>query len=134
MDDFNHLILLVNLDKDYISAAEQKEERSILKSGNLNLVRDMGYNLFDQALNNLRIDVEMWKATSGVDMALTVKSVLVHDEDNDNYYKTRRTYTRVYGTLTKADDLAWFKLQFGDFKPSTKLVHYQSRGWQFEWA
>ncbi len=134
MDDFNHLILLVNLDKDYISAAEQKEERSILKSGNLSLVRDMGYNLFDQALNNLRIDVEMWKATSGVDMALTVKSVLVHDEDNDNYYKTSRTYTRVYGTLTKADDLAWFKLQFGDFKPSTKLVHYQSRGWQFEWA
>jgi hypothetical protein len=136
LTDFHHEILLVDLDKDYISRLERKDELNILKSGNPDLVHSMGFDLFQQALHNLKLDIEMWKASSGIFMTLDVKNELVQDRDSvyKDYGNISRTHTRVMGIISKPEDLAWFKLQFGDFKPSTKLVHFQSRGWQFEWA
>ncbi len=134
MNDFRHEVLLVDLDKDYISATERKDEHNIRKSHNPNLVHQMGFDLFQQALHNLKSDIELWKASSGIYIELDVKNEIVHENGDDNYYKTSRTYTRVYGILTKPEDLAWMKLQLGDLKPATKLTHGPGRGWQFLWS
>ncbi len=133
MIDFVYHFLLVDLDKDYILATERKDEHKILKSRNPNLVHEMGFDLFQQALHNLKLDVEMWKASSGIYMDLEVKNEVVQESGDDNYYKTSRTYTRIYGVFTKSEDLAWMKLQLGDLKPATKLTHGPGRGWQFLW-
>lgn len=132
MTDFAHRVLLVDLDKDYISNIERKNERDILKLNSTD-IPEMGFNLFTQALHNLKIDIELWKATSGISMMLDVKNDLIHDY-NYKDIAVNRTHTQVYGIFHNANDVAWFKLQLGDLKPSTKLVHYPSRGWQFEWA
>lgn len=125
-------VLLVDLDKDYLSTTERKEERDILKSRDIDRVHSMGFNLFDQAFYNLKSDVELWKATSGVDITLEVKNEIV--QEDDNYYQTSRTYTRVYGLLASDDDVAWMRLNLGDLKPATKLTHGEVRGWQFHWG
>lgn len=132
MSEFCQTVLLVDLDKDYVSSIERKDERDILKSMDLNRVHGMGFDLFQQAVYNLKLDVEMWRATSGINMDLEVKTEVV--QEDDNYYNTSRTYTRVYGVLHRPDDAAWMKLQFGDLKPATKLTHGPGRGWQFHWA
>lgn len=132
LSEYNHRVLLVNLDKDYISGIERKSERDILKMLNSDSIPEMGFDLFTQALYNLKLDVEQWKATSGVDIDIEVNNEIV--KEDDNYYNTSRTFTRVYGVLHKHDDLAWMRLNLGDLKPATKLTHGPGRGWQFEWS
>ena len=132
MNKFEHHVLLVNLDKDYISNIERKSERDILKMLNSDSIPEMGFDLFTQALYNLKLDVEQWKATSGVDINLEVKNEVVKETESN--YNSWRTFTRVYGLLYKEDDLAWMRLNLGDLKPATKLTHGPGRGWQFQWA
>lgn len=132
LSDFVHRVLLVDLDKDYISSIERKSERDILKMLNSDSVPEMGFDLFTQALYNLKLDVEQWKATSGVDISLEVKNEILREDDN--YYHTSRTFTRVYGVLHKQDDLAWMRINLGDLRPAKKLTHGPGRGWQFNWA
>lgn len=132
MSDSEHRVLLVDLDKDYISSIERKSERDILKMLNSESIPEMGFDLFTQALYNLKLDVEQWKATSGVHIDIEVKNEVV--EEDDNYYNTSRTFTRVYGVLHRNDDLAWMRLNLGDLKPATKLTHGPGRGWQFNWT
>lgn len=132
MSDSEHRVLLVDLDKDYISSIERKSERDILKMLNSESIPEMGFDLFTQALYNLKLDVEQWKATSGVHIDIEVKNEVV--KEDDNYYNTSRTFTRVYGVLHRNDDLAWMRLNLGDLKPATKLTHGPGRGWQFNWT
>lgn len=125
-------VLLVDLDKDYISSTEQKDERDILKSYDPNRVHEMGYNLFDQAMYNLMSDVELWRATSGISLHLKCEKE-TEVEEFDSGETLTRSYTRVYGILDTDDDLAWMTMNLGNLKPSTSLIRTEHRGWQFEW-
>lgn len=125
-------VLLVDLDKDYLSSTEQKDERDILKSRDPNRVHEMGYNLFDQAMHNLMSDVELWRATSGISLHLKCEKE-TDVEELDSGGTLARSYTRVYGILDTDDDLAWMTMNLGNLKPSTSLIRTEHRGWQFEW-
>lgn len=126
-------VLLVDLDKDYLYATEQKDERDILKSRDINRVHDMGYNLFDQAMYNLMSDVELWRATSGISLRLKCEKEVEVEIEKLGGQTISRTYTRVYGILDTDDDLAWMTMNLGNLKPSTSLIRTEHRGWQFEW-
>ena len=123
-----HHVLLVDLDKDYISAAERKCERDILKLLNSDSVPELGFDLFTQALYNLKLDVEGWCATSGINIDLEVRNEVVKED------YAARTFTRIYAVLHHHDDLAWMRLNLGDLKPAKRLTHGPGRGWQFEWS
>lgn len=114
-------LLLVDLDKDYISRLEN--------SADFRLKHD----LFQEAVGNLQQDIKYWTDSSGISLRLKCEKEVEVEVEKLGGQTISRTYTRVYGILDTDDDLAWINLSLGKLKPANKLVHGQTRGWQFEW-
>jgi hypothetical protein len=114
-------LLLVDLDKDYIRRVENGADFKLK------------HDLFQEAVGNLQQDIKYWTESSGINMDLeTVNELEV--EELTTGQKLSRTHTRVYGVTESEDDLAWISLSLGNIKPAVKLLHGQTRGWQFDWG
>jgi hypothetical protein len=109
-------ILLVDLDKDYIRRTDVDHTR----------------DLFGEALDNLKDDVQAWGAGSGIELKLNAVTEVEKEEVVSGVFT--RTYTRVYAQLETDDDVAWFNLSLGKIKPATRMSHGKMRGWQFDWT
>lgn len=114
-------LLLVDLDKDYIRRTENGSEFSLTK------------DLFTEAVDNLRKDIEGWSANSGLKLTLDCKNEYVIEE-LDTGQKITRAYTRVYGVPENEDDLAWISMSLGNIKPARRMTRGEYRGWQFSWG
>lgn len=114
-------LLLVSLDKDYIRRTEDGSEFSLTK------------DLFTEAVDNLRTDIELWSANSGIKLTLECKSEYDREKLNPAGEVTR-PYTRIYGIPENDDDIAWISISLGNIKPATRLVRGENRGWQFSWG
>lgn len=123
-------VLLVDLDKDYIRRTENTSEFRL------------NADLFVEALDNLRSDINRWTADSGIKVDLHFVNEVETEEHNymiagkssSGPAIISRTHTRVYGILESDDDLAWLTMCLGDIKPATKLSKGEYRGWQFKWS
>ena len=123
-------ILLVDLDKDYLKRTVNNSEFSLTK------------DLFTEALENLRKDIDYWTTDTGINIALEcrveyesehVKYVTADGKDGSAGAVLTTAHSRVYGLLESESDLAWFRMNLGDIKPARRLTNGEYRGWQFKW-
>jgi hypothetical protein len=114
-------LLLARLDKDYITQVENGSN-----------FRLSGATPYQQAVENILEDVELWSAQLGVKVQLNTELEVVEDDEFNGVKLTRR-YTCLYATVDD-NDYAWMVMNLGKIEPSTGLVNTEDRGWCFRWS
>lgn len=116
-------ILLAKLYKDYISLVENSSD-----------FRLSGNTPYQQAVQNLEEDAELWSAQLGVSIKLESR----REPEEESYdldgktVKSTRYNTCLYA-LVEDDDFAWMTLNLGTINPSSRLTSTEQRGWCFAW-
>lgn len=106
-------VLLVDISKDYITSVEG--------------------NKFSEALAILNFELEAWAEKTGVHITTLPVLEMVEDPNNkDDWPKSSRGHTRVYGVFNSKTDRAFYKLSMENFKPAWKVMH-NGNDWVFGW-